>query len=266
MLPVAGTASGGFAAGFLGTSAATTATTSFVSGALIGGGAGLASGFTSGLGNGLIGGQNFGQALWSGTKNGLIGGLSGAAIGGLVGGISAARQGRDFWDGFDYQKALDDAVAREGINNPNSKFLVANKKNARLVNNTYNTNLKVSGNKMIYNFIEDGIEYINTTEYALNTGTKSKGNITLVSKQTIRNKAYFDLTDVIRHETTHQFQVLEGMTNVRSMEIGAYMTNLGNPATRTTVSKVFNILVNDWNVNSSTLWEVMQYMKPHGAW
>jgi len=258
-------AGGSFGAGFIGSSGALTATTSFWSGAAIGGGSGFSSGFTSGFGNGLMQGQNFGQALWSGTKTGLIAGASGAAIGGLVGGIGAARQGRDFWDGFDYQKTLDDVVAREGINNPNSKFLVANKKNARLVNETFNGDItKVRGNKIFMS--TDGSTY---SEYGVNFGTQSKGNLTLISKQVIRDKAFFSLTDVVRHEGTHQVQILAGMTArnfaaARAMEYGAYMTNILNPATSTTIQKVFNVLVNDWGINHSTLWETILNLYPYG--
>jgi RHS repeat-associated protein len=108
-------AGGGFGAGFVGSSAAMTATSSFASGAAIGGGAGAASGFTTGFGNALVDGKNFGQALGQGGIYGLIGGTSGALVGGIVGGIDASKADRDFWDGFDYQKALDDAVTADGI-------------------------------------------------------------------------------------------------------------------------------------------------------
>ena len=206
------------------------------------------------------GGQNFGQSVVSGLKDGLIGGLTGGVLGGVVGGISAIRQGRDFWDGFDYQKNLDDMIAREGINNPNSKFLVANRKNARLVNETFNSNVtKVSGNKIYIS--PDGSSY---SEYGVNFGTQSKGNLTLISKQVIREKTIFGLADVVRHEGTHQLQILAGMTNVRSMEWGAYMTNILNPATHTTIQNTFNILVNDWGFNSSTLMETILNLYPYG--
>jgi RHS repeat-associated protein len=266
------TASAGaaFGAGFVGSSQGISTiisvgyTSSFVTGAAVGAGAGFAGGFTTGFGNGLMGGQNFGQALWSGTKSGIIGGLSGAAIGGLTNGISAARRGRDFWDGFDYQKSLDAMVTREGINNPNSKFLVANLKNAKLVNETFNSNLtKVSGNKIYLS--PDGSIY---SEFGVNFGTQSKGNLTLISKQVIRDKALFSLTDVVRHEGTHQLQILAGMTarldGGLAMEYGAYMTNILNPATSSTISKVFNILVNDWSIDYSTLWETILNIYPYG--
>ena len=242
MLPVSGAASGGFSAGFLGTSLATTATSSFISGAAIGGAAGLAGGFISGFGNGLIQGQSFGQALWSGAKSGIIGGATGALVGGISGGISAVRNGRDFWDGFDYQKTLDNAVLQEGTINPKSKWLVANKKNVKLVNDTYNTNIKVSGSK-IYDVSSD-------THYdgGLNIGSQRKGNITLMPKQVIRNKAFWDFTDVIRHEATHQMQVLNGMTDQVLMECGAYMANILNPATSTTIFKVFSVLATDYKL------------------
>jgi len=253
-------AGGSFSAGFMGTAAAKVAATSFLSGAAMGGGAGAAGGLISGMGNGLLGGQNFGQSVVSGLKDGLIGGLTGGVLGGVVGGISAIRQGRDFWDGFDYQKNLDDMIAREGINNPNSKFLVANRKNARLVNETFNSNVtKVSGNKIYIS--PDGSSY---SEYGVNFGTQSKGNLTLISKQVIREKTIFGLADVVRHEGTHQLQILAGMTNVRSMEWGAYMTNILNPATHTTIQNTFNILVNDWGFNSSTLMETILNLYPYG--
>ena len=232
-------AGGSFGAGFVGSSAAMTASSSFVSGAAIGGGAGFSSGFTTGFGNGLMYGQSFGQALGSGLVSGTLGSLSGATIGGLVGGFSAMKDGRAFFDGFDYQKTLDNYLSKEGINNPNSKWLVANKKNAQLVNDTYNTSTKVTGNRI----------YLTPNEYSkygVNYGTQSKGNITLITKQAIRNKAFFDITDIIRHESVHQLQILSGMNIVRTMEIQAYMANILNPATSTTVQRVSNILLNDW--------------------
>ncbi len=162
-------AGGSFGAGFVGSSAALTATSSFITGAAIGGGAGFSSGFTTGFGNDLLKGNNFGHALGQGAIQGIIGASSGALIGGIVSGIDASKAGRDFWDGFDYQKALDDVVAREGINNPNSKFLVANRKNARLVNETFNSNVtKVSGNKIYMS--SDGSVY---SEYGVNFGTQN---------------------------------------------------------------------------------------------
>ena len=251
-------AGGSFGAGFVGSSAALTASSSFISGAAISGGAGFASGFTTGFGNGLLGGQNFGQALLSGTKGGLLGGATGALFGGIGGGIAAYRQGRDFWDGFDYQRALDNAVANEGINHPNSRWLVANRKNTQLVNDVYNTNLRVSGNKI----------YMTSDEYSsfgVNIGVRGKNNITLITKQAIRNGGKFSLTDIIRHESTHQLQVLSGRTmSILQMEIGAYMTNILYPATNTTIQKVFDILVNDWGISSSTLWETILNIYPHG--
>ena len=249
---------GAFGAGFLGTSAAKVAATSFISGAAIGGGAGFSSGFTIGFGNGLMQKQSFGDALWSGAKAGLIGGVSGALLGGVLGGIDASRHGRDFWDGFDYQNALDNTIAKEGINNANSRWLVANKRNAQLVNDTYNTNLKVSGNKI----------YMSSDEYSpygVNIGARGKSNIALITKQAIRDKAKFSVTDIIRHESTHQLQILSGRSmSVLQMEYGAYMTNILNPATNTTIQNVFNILVNDWSINSSSLWETILNIYPYG--
>jgi hypothetical protein len=58
-------------------------------------------------------------------------------------------------------------------------------------------------------------------------------------KQAIREKGFVSLTDLLRHEGTHQVQILSGMTNVRSMEIDAYMTNICHPATSGTIQKVF---------------------------
>lgn len=43
------------------------------------------------------------------------------------------------------------------------------------------------------------------------------------------------------------------MTNVRQMEIKAYMTNILNPATPTTIQKVSSILINDWEVPADIL-------------
>jgi hypothetical protein len=251
-------AGGSFGAGFIGSSAAMTASSSFITGAAIGGGAGFSSCFTIGFGNDLMKGNSFGHALGQGGIHGLIGAASGALIGGIAGGIDASKAGRDFWDGFDYQKALDNAVAADGISNPNSKFLVANKKNANLVNKTFNQNVtKVQGNKI---YMSDD----SYSELGVNFGTKSRGNITLISKQAIRDKGFVSLTDVLRHEGTHQVQILSGMTNVRSMEIGAYMTNIWRPAANGTLQKVFNIMVNDWGVDASTLWETILNIYPYG--
>ena len=90
---------GSFSAGFLGTAAAKTAATSFISGAAIGGGAGGTGGFITGFGNGLLGGKNFRQSLGQGALYGLGGLASGATIGGIVSGISAAWDGRNFFNG-----------------------------------------------------------------------------------------------------------------------------------------------------------------------
>ncbi len=77
------------------------------------------------------------------------------------------------------------------------------------------------------------------------------------------------MTDVVRHESTHQVQILAGMTArnfaaAKAMEYGAYMTNILNPATTTTIQKVVNILVNDWGINQSTLWETILNLYPYG--
>lgn len=50
----------------------------------------------------------------------------------------------------------------------------------------------------------------------------------------------------------------------KAMEYGAYMTNILNPATTTTIQKVVNILVNDWGINQSTLWETILNLYPYG--
>jgi len=188
----------------------------------------------------------------------------GFVSGAIIGYELAKASGLNPLTGGGYQKALDNAVAKEGINNPKSKFLVANKKNAQLVSDTYNKDIKVSGSKIIETFITP--EYITEEIYdtALNFGSQEKGNMTLVTKQAIRNKAYFSLTDVIRHEGTHQLQILAGMTDVVSMEYGAYMTNILNPATPTTILKTFNVLTNTLQFNSSTLWETILNIYPYG--
>lgn len=38
--------------------------------------------------------------------------------------------------------------------------------------------------------------------------------------------------DVLRHEATHQLDLVKGITDVRILEINAYTTNLLNPASR----------------------------------
>jgi hypothetical protein len=95
----------------------------------------------------------------------------------------------------------------------------------------------------------------------MNFGTQSRGNLTLIPKQVIRDRAFHSLTDVVRHESTHQLQVLAGMRasldRGLAMEYGAYMTNILNPATSSTIPKVFNILVNDWGINYSSLWDLL---------
>ena len=71
--------------------------------------------------------------------------------------------------------------------------------------------------------------------------------------------------DAYRHESTHQLQVLSGRAiGVLQMEYGAYMTNMLNPATHTTIQNVFNIFVNDWSINSSALWETIINIYPYG--
>jgi len=101
--------------------------------------------------------------------------------------------------------------------------------------------------------------------YGVNIGARGRSNLTLITKQAIRNNAKFSLTDIIRHESTHQLQVLSGRAmSVLQMEYGAYMTNILNPATHTTIQNVFNILVNDWSINSSALWETIINIYPYG--
>lgn len=219
---------------------------------------GFAGGFVSGAGMALtLDGGGLWDTLKAGIISGGIGGLGGAILGGASGGINAALNKRNFWDGIDYQASLTDAVAGEGINNPKSEWLVANKRNARLVNDTYGTKISVSGSKI--HLSSD--EY---TKYGVNIGTQNKGNITLVTRQTIRGRSYFDLIDVIRHESTHQLQVLAGMRDIVRMEHGAYFTNILNPATTSTISKVSLILMNDWGVNRYVLWEIISFLYPYG--
>lgn len=234
----------------------------FWGGAIAGAAGGAAGGFVGGAGNAWVYGADFTDGLNKGLVAGGIGLVSGGLIGGMVGGIDATVNGRDFWDGFDYQKALNNAVAKEGLNNPNSRWRVASKKNARLVNETFNKKItRVQGNKI---YLPDGTY----SEYGVNFGTMSKGNITLVSKQVIRDNAYFSLTDVLLHEGTHQLQVLSGMSAISdgglAMEWGAYMTNILHPANNATIPKVFNVLVNDWQINPSTLWETILNIYPYG--
>lgn len=179
-------------------------------------------------------------------------------FGGVGGGIKAHKQGRAFWDGFDYQRSLDNTISNEGINNPNSRWLVANRKNANLVNDTYKTDIRVTGNKIHLSQNE-------YSEYGLNIGARAKSNITLISRQTIRDKANFSLIDIVRHESTHQMQILSGRTmSILQMEYAAYWTNINRPATHTTIMNVFNILVNDWGINPSTLWEDILNAFPYG--
>jgi len=184
----------------------------------------LSGAFTS-----WLNGNSFKEGLKIGGISAGIGLASGALMGGLTEGIRAVGDGRDFWDGFDYQAALDEAISKEGVNNPNSKWLVANKKNAQLTNEKYKTNIKVS-NKRIH-FTED-----QSSEFGMNIGAKNKGNTTLITKNAIRNRASANLTDIIRHEGTHQLQILAGKTartfaETSILEYGAYMTNILNPLT-----------------------------------
>ena len=204
---------------------------------------------TNGITNTLYG-QNFfrGWELQAGTGF-LLGAYSGYQL--------AKGRGLNIWTGkFDYQGALDNAVLQEGINDPSARWLVANRKNARVLNNTYEgLNVSVTYDK-IY-FPGDAVE-------ALNIGIEYEGNITLVAKQTIRNKGHLSLTDIVRHERTHQLQTFLPEMPVRTDEIAAYMTNIMNPATNTTIQKVSNILIYRWGVNPSTLWETILNLYPYG--
>ena len=235
----------------------------FLGGAITGSAGGAAGGFVGSASNAWFNGANFGDGL----KQGLVGAGTGALIGGVTGGLwdgfGAMRKGNSFWDGFDFQAALDKVVVAEGINNPNSEFLVANRKNAKLVNETFRTTrtpevTKVRGNK-IYNLLSDEI-----SDLGMNFGTQSKGNISLVSKQAIRGNATFGLRDVVIHEGMHQAQVLAGMRNARIMEYGAYMTNIRTATSPHTIQRIMNILINDWGFDQSNLWEVILNLNPNG--
>ena len=239
---------GGGAAGAVGAAVgAAVGIGGFLGGAATGATAGLTGGFINGAGMSWLGGSSFGKGLVDGAIGGGIGAVVGGLVGGLTQGFTDLAKGKGFWDGFDYQGTLDRIVAQEGIKNPDSEFLVANRRNAKVVNEKFGANTtKVRGNKIFMN--ENSY-----SELGANFGTKGKGNITLISKQAIRNRGDFVLLDVLRHEGTHQTQILSGMTNIRQMEIKAYMTNILNPATSTTIQKVSSILINDWNVEAEML-------------
>ena len=58
-----------------------------------------------------------------------------------------------------------------------------------------------------------------------------------------RNRAYLSLTDIIRHENTHQLQILSGRSKTMTpfmREFEAYTTNTFNPATSTTIKRISN--------------------------
>ncbi|MDR1739950.1 MAG: FG-GAP-like repeat-containing protein [Bacteroidales bacterium] len=227
----------------------------FISGAT----AGAAAGFVNGVGMTALGGGTFGESMLAGVKQMGIGAGIGGAVGFFAGGITAAAQGKSFWDGFDYQKALDAAVAKEGINNPDSKFLVANRRNARLVNKTYGTNVRVYGSEMT-----DGITFykegLNIGDYA------KKSNLTLISKQVIRGRSSANIIDVIRHEGVHQLQVLSGIRyNPVTREILANLVNIQNPATWTSIGKAVERLINI-DIDEGRLWEFLFIMYPNGVW
>jgi hypothetical protein len=237
--------------------------TNFV-GTLAGSGVGAVTGASiSAIGNVTLNGVNNcyqGNNFWyNADKSAISGAISGGISGAISGGIQGYQNAKMLkytnpWTGrIDYQSMLNDAVAAEGINNPNSQWLVANKKNANLVNKTFNNVTKVRGNKI---YMPDGTY----SDLGVTFGTKNKGNISLISKQAIRDKGFVSLTDVLRHEGTHQVQILSGMTTVAdkglAMECGAYMTNMLYPSTLTSSQSAFILLTSPpWNVNYSVLWE-----------
>jgi len=59
----------------------------------------------------------------------------------------------------------------------------------------------------------------------------------------------------------NQLQILLGMRNVTTMEIQAYMMNMINPATSTTIQKVSTILLNDWGFDVNLFFQTLSKIK-----
>jgi len=177
---------------------------------------------TNGLGNLAEGNNFFDNWYWAAGMGFLNGSLTGY--------IMADEIGLNRLTGGGYQKVLDNAVSKEGFSLPKTKWLVANNKNAKLVSETFEDNVKISGNTIK----DSNYKY----KQGVNFGREDKGNITLITRKTIRNTGYFSLTDVIRHENVHQYQVLRGSKlEPNQREIEALMINFINPATNTTQQK-----------------------------
>ena len=166
---------------------------------------------------------------------------------------------RNIWTGkFDYQKAIDDILISEGINNPNSKWLVANKKNIEATNNLLPNDISL--NKGAINI--DGFEYKTGLNIGYGDSRGKKYNIALITKKAIKNKAEFVLTDIIRHENIHQLQTLNNSTmSIQQREMAAYVTNMLNPATSTTASKAMQMLIQQYGFNNH---DIRNFIINHG--
>jgi RHS repeat-associated protein len=183
-----------------------------------------------------------------------MGFINGAAIGYHY----ANEVGLNPWTGTGYQKALNNKVSQDGINNPNHSWMVASKRNAKLVNEQYGTDISVSGRKINY-----GTE---STEFGTNVGSRfpsgrgvNNTNYTLITRKAIRNRTDIDITDIIRHESRHRIQNLYGFKGDRvSIEVDAYRYNFLNPATSTTKQSILQVLLKLGDTESMKIYNLLK--------